>query len=470
MFNICITKQETNAACHPTMVVMNKKMRTVPTLNITSLASSIRTATDINNKTPVFWYTIPRKDVITYCEDYYSAKSKMQQMLEVRPTSTPKTTSMVYMTAANNACKSFSKITPNTAIQQSALVVDRSTEVIAECPAEKSVCYLYKLQPKSGSDSSKGRRRLSTVDDLSSPLHGRKLQCYSHSTSCTRDSDCCSGSCSGYYQDPAGPVTIGSCTCIENGKSVPAGGDQGCCSYYSSGGVCKDESSDSGGCFPKDATVELEDGRSLPIDQLRLGDGIKVLDRFGNIRAEPALFWLHRNPTMPTSYVRIQAIDMKTNKTVGLRISPNHFLPVGETEVFGQSTMVPAMDLQLGWCIWVKSKDALSPARVTSITPELLRGAYSIMTDSGTVIVDGVAASIHADVVLRDGSLMSEAFVSRKNIPTLHHFFLTPVRLMAKVLGPSAMETLSITSGQGGSFTVSSGMLLQKAVTWAKGI
>jgi hypothetical protein len=328
-------------------------------------------------------------------------------------------------------------------VQQSARVIGRSIDVIVNCPASDDQCYVYKLAmlmsqvPGNSSSTDNHRRRIQSIieDDAFHPVHGRKLQCLDTGGLCNTNSDCCSNKC---------------------GES-----------YY--GLRCADS------CFPGDATVELADGTSVAMNTLRLGDRIKVVSSSGDIKAEPALFWLHRSPAKHSSYLHIKAMNVDNNSTTTLRISPNHFLPIssnGEAPVYSTSFMAPAMDVQTGWWVWVKSSDAssLSPALVTDVSRELHQGAYSIMTESGTVIVNGVAASNHADIIMRDGSLMCEMFASKRNIPAYQHAFLAPVRVAAKVLGPKAMEALSSKSvNSEGSLSVSFGMAVRNVIAWAKG-
>jgi hypothetical protein len=420
--------------CHKTMVVRNKGMASPPPLNISTLAPDIIAATNPKGRNPTFWYTVPRKDAVKYCKDYYSAENKMERMLEVRPTSTPETTSMVYMTASNKACRSYKTIKPSLVIQQSGILVGRPYDFIINCPPNNDVCYVYKLE----------RQFVSTVplDADSSPQgmqssllpQGRKLQCDSDGTFCAIDEKrCCSGKCE------LNEYGLG--RCVQT-------------------------------CFPGESTVELADGSLIQLSSLRLHDKIKVIDASGSVKVEPALTWLHRNPSEFATYLRISAVDPKTNATAHLRISPNHFLQTSKaTEVpsFMSSEMAPAGDVEVGSWVWIKSGSTMTPATVTAVAPEHLQGVYSLMTDSGTVIVDGVAASNHADIVLRDGSMLCESFVARKNIPKLHHAFLAPIRWASKVVGPKAMESLASKSNEG-SLTVAFGTGVQNAIYWAKGV
>lgn len=458
------------------MTVRDKTLANPPSLNTSALAPDVLET--VRGKKTSFVYSVPRENAITYCENYNSAKNKMQKMLEVRPTSTPKTTSMVYMTASNKACKSHKQINSKTVIQQTVMLVDRPRfSYVINCPGGESVCYVYMIQPESFDNKSHRRSLQNTLledsassvgDNIFSLSHGRKALCTANNFVCQQDGDCCTNYCI---------TEVSRCSC--KGDEERCSSDSQCCSgyncrlaigYY----ACQK-------CFPGNAMVELADGRSIPFSKLRLGDHIKVVSSSGDVKAETALFWLHNEPNRHAAFLNIQAVSPETNAISSLRISGNHFLLAstagaqGVVPSFAEAFMAPAKDVQPGWWIWVKSRgdsSEVTPAQVVRSTPELLRGVYSILTESGTVMVDGVAASNHADMVMKDGSLLSEVFVSKKNIPALHHAFLAPVRLVAKVLGSKAMEAAALTSPLAleGSVTVSLGHLLYNAVAWFKGV
>eukprot|EP00927_Polykrikos_kofoidii_P066075 TRINITY_DN61734_c0_g1_i1.p1 TRINITY_DN61734_c0_g1~~TRINITY_DN61734_c0_g1_i1.p1 ORF type:complete len:435 (-),score=62.78 TRINITY_DN61734_c0_g1_i1:415-1719(-) len=148
-------------------------------------------------------------------------------------------------------------------------------------------------------------------------------------------------------------------------------------------------------CFPGEAVAEVRGRGSVPMDALRVGDDVLVYFR-GHLVFEPVLSFLHAlrcdGHASVCNYVAIQHLHGE------LRISDQHlvFSPRNST-----TTAVAAAQLIPGDVV-VCTLDGHSGVQSVVQTVERAttrRGMFAPLTASGTLIVDGVVASVYAGVV-----------------------------------------------------------------------
>ncbi len=136
--------------------------------------------------------------------------------------------------------------------------------------------------------------------------------------------------------------------------------------------VCEDAASS--GCFSADNTLELADGATVTMDNVRVGDVVHT-----PVGLETVIGFTHSDNNTVSSYVTLGT------DSLSISLTPDHFLYVN-------GKLTPAADVKLG--------DLLNGNQaVTSIEHSWRRGLFVPVTWSGSLLVSGVSASVHVGVV-----------------------------------------------------------------------
>ena len=181
-------------------------------------------------------------------------------------------------------------------------------------------------------------------------------------------------------------------------------------------------------CFPADATVELASGATKPLEQLQLGERVRVDARGGgggggadsaDADFAPVYFFGHADPHATATFVALRLAGGAV-----LTLSPTHYVPVGAAR-----REVYAIDVVLGDVLWVvddaaaargeiaaddggddggdygvsprRARPALRPAAVVAVELVERRGLFNpYVAGGGAIVVDGVLASCHSEWVL----------------------------------------------------------------------
>ncbi|XP_072524850.1 tiggy-winkle hedgehog protein isoform X2 [Salminus brasiliensis] len=167
----------------------------------------------------------------------------------------------------------------------------------------------------------------------------------------------------------------------------------------------------SGGCFPGSATVQLEDGGTKQVRDLRAGDRVLAADEKGRAVFSDFIMFMDESPRARRQFVVVET----TEPARRLTLTPAHLLFVRSAD-YGNDTATPssplmsarfASSVRAGHEVFVSDGiaeegdgRALRSARVTRVyTAQLAReGAYAPVTAHGTVVVDRVLASCYAAV------------------------------------------------------------------------
>lgn len=174
----------------------------------------------------------------------------------------------------------------------------------------------------------------------------------------------------------------------------------------------------SGGCFPGEASVTLEGGRTKTISDLQPGERVLALagDAGGSSAGElvysQVLAFLDRDPGSWKLFYTLH-----TRAGPRLMLTAAHLLFVAEgncsegTEPApGTLKTVYASHARAGQCVLVsRGHDKGRLSRITRVTLRGARGAFAPLTQQGTLVVDGVAASCYA--VVEHHSLAHWAFL-----------------------------------------------------------
>ncbi|XP_033625118.1 indian hedgehog protein-like [Asterias rubens] len=160
------------------------------------------------------------------------------------------------------------------------------------------------------------------------------------------------------------------------------------------------EAAKSGGCFPSDSRVVLQNGMTRTMADLQVGEKVAVIDRFsGHITFSDVITFLDRKPSKDTLYYVIQT----DRAGYTLTLTPQHVVFASDTNssFSSHSRAMFASDVHTGQYLYTTVHDhdreaKLQPARVTGVSKVTKTGAYAPLTYHGTLLVNGVAASNYA--------------------------------------------------------------------------
>ena len=137
-----------------------------------------------------------------------------------------------------------------------------------------------------------------------------------------------------------------------------------------------------GGCFSKLSQVEVLGQGLINMDVLKIGDAVRI----GDGSFSPVYSFVHYEPLRVAEFLQIWTTGSPRRP---LEVTTDHLLYVGSND---NLKMVPASAVRVGDTLVGLSSTSTSTT-VTSITKVQREGLYSPATMSGTIIVNGVAAS-----------------------------------------------------------------------------
>jgi hypothetical protein len=155
-------------------------------------------------------------------------------------------------------------------------------------------------------------------------------------------------------------------------------------------------------CFPGRATAELESGRTVRMDELAVGDRVRV----GAAEFSPVFLFTHKVGAVVNRFVRITIASGHA-----ISATPGHYLYVNG-ELAAAATVKVGDMMTLG-------SGALSPVAAVSVTTE--RGLFNPQTAHGDIVVDGVLSSTYTTAVS----------------PKVAHSVLSPIRALYAWCGVS---------------------------------
>jgi len=180
-------------------------------------------------------------------------------------------------------------------------------------------------------------------------------------------------------------------------------------------GPCTDDNEDADGggfaiCFSETNQVQLSNGETKPINQLKLGDKVLTQSGYENIYS-----WSHYNSEKEAEFVQLLPSRVE--------LSLNHLIFL-ENEI-----SVPAGTVKAGDVL-------LSGEVVASVRSVKRRGAYAPFTNSGTIIVNDQVASTFVSLQ-KDSSVLvlNGGFSTGISHQWLAHAFEVPHRLWCSAMG-----------------------------------
>eukprot|EP00181_Compsopogon_caeruleus_P004161 CAMPEP_0184689504 /NCGR_PEP_ID=MMETSP0312-20130426/30692_1 /TAXON_ID=31354 /ORGANISM="Compsopogon coeruleus, Strain SAG 36.94" /LENGTH=1155 /DNA_ID=CAMNT_0027146859 /DNA_START=2062 /DNA_END=5529 /DNA_ORIENTATION=+ len=166
-------------------------------------------------------------------------------------------------------------------------------------------------------------------------------------------------------------------------------------------------------CFPGDALVQLDDGRTLPMEHLHVGDRVRV----GSTQYSTVYLFGHKLPHQPHRYLRIHT----ANAT--LELSSNHFVYVlilVSSPTAHTTRLLPAKLLRTG--MKLVNADGSSET-ITQVTNIQRTGLYNPHTLQGDLIVNGFLVSSYnafADPGITHWLLLPERLAYRVGLSIIH--------------------------------------------------
>lgn len=134
-------------------------------------------------------------------------------------------------------------------------------------------------------------------------------------------------------------------------------------------------------CFPAYETLQLRNGKTVRMDQLKIGDEVAV----GQGVYSKVFMFTHANPR-----ARSQFIEITSNLNTSLTLSPGHVLPVNGKLTF-------AKHVKIGDSIKLVSTGRA--VHVTATTTKWSSGLYNPQTLDGNIAVNGIVTTTFTEAV-----------------------------------------------------------------------
>jgi len=213
------------------------------------------------------------------------------------------------------------------------------------------------------------------------------------------------------------------------------------------------------GCFTGDTTVQLENGRDIPMRHLEVGDRVKVSSNKQNNKYETVYAFVKRDATVPDEYVKIGWNNSKSNKNSPnnfLELTPNHMLQVlqqGDAASSGNWKMIPASLVKLGDQLLLDSSDdsTKTTTTTTTVVTSIVRTGhtrgYGPLTFSGHIVANRIHASTYVSSQntehLQLGDSTTTTIVTGVTWQWLVQTVLLPIRWMGQVTAVWKLDVFS---------------------------
>jgi len=146
--------------------------------------------------------------------------------------------------------------------------------------------------------------------------------------------------------------------------------------FFANGILTHNSGGGGGDCFNRTSTVDLENGDTISISELEIGDKVKTINKNGEIEYSEVYAWFHK------SYddFREDYINVKTEDNT-LTITPEH-------RIFVNGKDSAASDIKVG--------DTVSGQKVISVDTATEYGKYAPCTKNGFIMIDNINCSCYA--------------------------------------------------------------------------
>jgi hypothetical protein len=150
------------------------------------------------------------------------------------------------------------------------------------------------------------------------------------------------------------------------------------------------------------ATVQLQGGPQKYMYQLVPGDRVLSVDSNGKTTYSPIYVISHAVAHGMFNHRRFTFSTKSQNTTRLFTASPDHYLLLAENASWSTRRAVRSADVKVGdqmWFVDPKADHAMELATVLAVEDILDEGIYNALTLTGTIVVDGVAASVYSDML-----------------------------------------------------------------------
>jgi len=121
---------------------------------------------------------------------------------------------------------------------------------------------------------------------------------------------------------------------------------------------------------------------------------VQSLNDNNEFEFSPVEWWVHADP-----HQELDFYSLATESGHKLKLSDRHMIYVTPCEQPGQRTPKFAQNVQIGECVFVENPEGqLIASPVVSADQIRMTGAYSPITATGSIVVDGVAASVYSTI------------------------------------------------------------------------
>ena len=170
----------------------------------------------------------------------------------------------------------------------------------------------------------------------------------------------------------------------------------------------------------------------MPLEAVRAGDSVQVMREDGSLAFSPVLLFLHRDPSVSRSFLRLTTASGTT-----LTLTPSHLIFLLEGNLVPISTptvedalqyggVVLAGRVETGDFLLVAGEGSVKLEEVVSVSQHADAGVFAPLTAEGTVVVDGVVASCYA--VIDSQAIAHWAFLPVRVYINLREAVLTMLR------------------------------------------
>jgi hypothetical protein len=188
-----------------------------------------------------------------------------------------------------------------------------------------------------------------------------------------------------------------------------------------------------GSCFPGNAKVQLENGDSIFMKDLKNGMNVLSVSSTGTPLFSEVFTWIVRDPDVEDVF-----LELRTETGKSLRLSQQHYVHVTNGS-WDDTVLLSAQEVQLSDLLWVDFK----PSKVIEINTITEKGVFSPVTVEGSIVVDSVTASCvttYEDII---GSGFKTLYLTKRTPPMMiHHWFLKTMYKFGGKLGMRIMDTM----------------------------
>ncbi|WIA08328.1 hypothetical protein OEZ85_007770 [Tetradesmus obliquus] len=203
-----------------------------------------------------------------------------------------------------------------------------------------------------------------------------------------------------------------------------------------------------GACFPAAARLITPAGPK-PIAQLVVGDKVLAVDAStGTAVFDDVYLMPHRDAGTAAAYLNIRATPVRAaGSSKVLTLSPMHHVPTACGATRQQQCLKHTREVAVGDLVWLLQGQQAVLARVDEVTASTEQGMYSPWTLSGSIVVEGFAASTHT---AWPGEAQLLQLLPRKHVmpaqhllAQAHHALQAPLRAVYRALGKSPLALLN---------------------------